>query len=423
MNVYVIGLGHVGLPMACFAARAGKSVIGVDIDPHAVEAVRNGTVKIHELCDEMPISRLAKELIAQGTLAVTGSLRRRDEAPGVFVVSVGIKSSPDFAQDTTPIVEVVDALLPQLVAGDLVIFRTTLIPGTMDEYVVPRIKELNRPVHLAYCPETIAENNAFAELDKNPILIGGIDQISCQKAEEFFRSISHAPVYFASSIKVAELVKVVQNINRDVEVAFINEISEAARVLGVDIYEVISLVNTHPRVKVLQPGPGVGGYCLPNALIYLQHALAGKPDAALPLSEAARDSNLKRPRKIVGWVEAALRDVGKELNQASVAIIGLAMKDNCADTRYSPAVAIAGMLQAKGAEVRAYDPLIGRVFPYQCESFEECIAGADCLLLAAVQPGMELAPATAKRLLADPALVVDTRNVFPATEGIKVCRI
>lgn len=424
MQVYVIGLGHIGLPMACFIAISGKQVIGIDNNPQVIKAVKNGSINIYEHYNGLHISKLAKKLIDQGKLTVTKNLRTIDQHPGVFIVSVGIKSSDDFKQDISPIKEVMDTLVPQLKPGDLIIFRTTLIPGTIDEHVIPRLESLNIPVYLAYCPETMAETQAFQELNNNPIVMAGKDEESFTKAKEFFNSISDAPIHKASNIKTAELIKVVQNISRDVEIALVNEISVVAEALKVDTYEVLNLSNTHPRVKLLQPGPGVGGYCLPNALVYLKHTLLKGKNTDIPLSlmEVARKSNLDRPKKIVALIEQALKDVNKTLEKSCIAILGLAMKDNCADCRYSPAIDIAKMLTEKGAKVKGFDPVVGKKFPFQVDTLQECIVNSDCILITAVQPGIEFDTDKIKDLMPTP-LVVDTRNVFPGCKGIKVCKL
>ncbi len=414
MNVNVFGLGHVGLPMACFAAMAGKNVTGIDTNPALIEQIKNGTVNIFEYSNGIHIAHLAKDLVESGTMQVGTCFIRKDMQPAVFLVSVGIKSSADFGQDLTPLQDVTNTILPCLVNGDLIIFRTTLIPGTLDSLVVPSIKSLTANVLLAYCPETVSETAAFSELAANPMVIAGLDDESFDAAVAFFSSISHAPIHRASTLKTAELVKVVQNVTRDVNIALVNELSEAASALGVDIYEVTRLANTHPRVDLLKPGPGVGGYCLPNALVYLESALINNQQI-LPLTSAARRCNLARPKKVAQFVEDKLGTKGITIEGSQIAVVGLAMKDNCADCRYSPAVDIVTALVAKGADVRAFDPVVGQIFPFQVDSLAECLSGADCLLITASQPGLELDLPQMEGLMAG-QLVIDTRDALVGAE-------
>lgn len=410
MNVYMFGLGHVGLPMACFAAMAGKQVIGIDTNSALLEQIMNGTVNIYEYSNGIHIAHLAEDLIKRGMMHVSACFEREDMEPAVFLVNVGINSSADFGQDLTPLHDVTNTLLPCLVNGDLIIFRTTLIPGTLDTLVVPAIKSLTTKVLLAYCPETISETATFSELAANPMVIAGLDDESFDAAAAFFSSISQAPIRRASTLKTAELVKVVQNVARDVNIALINELSEAASALGVNINEMIMLANTHPRVELLKPGPGVGGYCLPNALTYLESALENNKQK-LSLTSTARCCNVARPKKVAQFVEDKLREKGIMIGEAQIAVIGLAMKDNCADCRYSPAVDIVIALEVRGAHVRAFDPVVGQIFPFQVKSLAECLSEADCLLITATQLGLEFDLSLIEELMAG-QLIIDTRNVL-----------
>ena len=421
MEIYVFGLGHVGLPLACFVAMSGLKVNGIDCSQEAVKAIEDGKINIYEYYNNVHISKLAQDFIANNMLTVSTEFKRTDNTSSILVISVGIKSSEDFVQDISPIEQIMDTILPQLVPDDLIIFRTTLIPGTIDKYVAPRLEKLNFPVHLAYCPETIAETRAFEELRSNPVVIAGINEESFNRAKNFFQSLSsNSPIYRASSIKTAELVKVVENVSRDVNIALANELSDAANSLGIDIYEVQALANTHPRVNILSPGPGVGGYCLPNALIYLKEALKDNSGSSLPLTKMARSCNLMRPDSIVKRLEQILVDNGKVLNCSTIAIIGLAMKDNCADCRYSPAVDIANKLIKKGAIVKGYDPVVGKKYDFQVDTFEQCIEKSDCMIIAAMQKAFIFPVETIVNLMNKPAIVYDTRNCFSEYIGIRL---
>jgi UDP-N-acetyl-D-mannosaminuronic acid dehydrogenase len=308
------------------------------------------------------------------------------------------------------------------VYGDLLLFRTTLIPGTIDQLIVPRLANLKPSIHLAYCPETIMETRAFEELENNPMILAGLDKESIEVTEVFLKSLSKAPIYKSSNFKTAEMVKVIQNIHRDVNVALINEISEVAYQLGVDIYELITLVNTHPRVTLLQPGPGVGGYCLPNALGYLKNAVDTK-NCPLTLMDTARKLNEKRPFEIVQIIADILKKAGKVIEHSTIALVGLAMKDFCADCRNSPALDVAVQLINSGAKVKAYDPVVPVTYVYQVTSLEEALTNADCLVILANQKGLTIEYDQIKSLMAQPILVVDTRNVFPNFPGIQIHKL
>ena len=421
MQVYVFGLGHIGLPMAAWIALHQHQVNGIDINPNHIEEIRNGTINIEEYYNEQHISQLAQSLIIKQSFRVSTEFKRLNNDPSVFVIAVGIANNEDGSHDISPLVSVINTIVPALIANDLLLFRTTLIPGTIDKLVVPRIKALKIPVLLAYCPETLMETHAFEELENNPMILAGMDEESFKAAGRFLHSLSNALIYKASTIKIAEMIKVIQNIQRDVNIALINEISEVTYQLNLNIDELISLVNTHPRVKLLQPGPGVGGYCLPEALGYLQEAI-DQERCPLTMMHTARELNVERPRKIVATVRSALHDAGKALASSTIAFVGLAMKDFCADCRYSPALEIASLLVAEGAKVQAFDPLVPMIYSFQVASFEECLKNADCLIIAAYQKGISFDLEKIKATMSQPILVVDTRNVFPDFGEIKIYR-
>ncbi len=421
MQVYVFGLGHIGLPMAAWIALHQYQVTGIDVNASHIEAINNGSINIEEHYNGQHISLLVQKLITEQRLEVNTEFKRSHNKPAVFVIAVGIANNKDGSHNLLPLISVINTIIPALIPGDLLLFRTTLIPGTLDQLVVPQLKALNFPVFLAYCPETLMETRAFEELENNPMILAGMNEKSFQAARNFLKSVSKAPIHKASTIKIAEMIKVIQNIQRDVNIALVNEISEVTNQLNLDIYELISLVNTHPRVKLLQPGPGVGGYCLPEALGYLQAAVDREKDT-LTLMRIARKLNENRPKKIVETVREALRASGKILGCSTIALVGLAMKDYCADCRYSPALKIAALLIAEGAKVQAFDPLVPLTYPYQAASLQECLQNADCLVITASQEGIKYDLEQMQAAMSPPLMVVDTRNIFPNLAGIKVLK-
>lgn len=420
MIVYVFGLGHIGLPMATWIALHDYEVIGIDKNPDVITEIQKGTVNIEEYYQGQHITQLALTLIKRNALSVNTDFFRINNEPSIFVIAVGIVDREDGIQDISPIISVLKTIAPALIPGDLVLFRTTLIPGTLDSLTTHYLKPLGTNIRLAYCPETLMETRAFEELDLNPMILAAIDDDSFKMAEVFLGSISKAPIFKASTLKTAEIVKVIQNIHRDVNIALINEISEAAYSLDINIYELIFLANTHPRVKLLQPGPGVGGYCLPNALGYLQEAV--ESEIRLTLMGTARKLNKARPRRIVEIVREALQEAGKVLANSTIALIGLAMKDNCADCRYSPALEIASLLMTDGAKVQAYDPMVPMTHSFQVASIQECLLHADCLLITADQDGIIFDREQIEGLMTKPLIVVDTRNIFPDFPGIQIIK-
>ena len=423
MKIYVFGLGHIGLPMAVWMALKNHKVTGVDINPDHIEDIRNGHVAIHEHHEGKHISSIAKDLLTSNKFALQDTFKRINNDPAVFVITVGIGDRADGTQDVSPIRKVVDTILPSLVEGDLLIFKTTMIPGTIDTIVNPRIKELNKKIYVAYSPETISETAAFYELEHNERILSAMDAESYMMAEKFLKSLTNSPIHRASAIKMAEMVKVIQNIDRDVNISLANEISEIAAALGVDIHELRRLVNTHPRVNLLQSGPGVGGYCLPNALKYLLAALDEEKRNEMVLMNTARELNIQQPKKIVQQAIRLLQDHGKDIKSARIAVIGLAMKDFCADYRYSPSLEIIKELIKEGCEVRAYDPLVPDEIFHQAASYEEAIKHADCMIIAAKQEGIIYDPVEISNRMNKPAVVIDTRNALQTHPDILLFKV
>ncbi|MCG8482031.1 MAG: nucleotide sugar dehydrogenase, partial [Clostridia bacterium] len=393
-----------------------------DINETVIKAIKKGSINIQELYKGVHIGKVAQDLIKNAKLSVYNNYNRQNSDPSVFIITVGIADQEDGSHDISPLSNLLDTILPSLVDEDLLIFRTTMIPGTCNNFIAPIIKSLNKKIYLAYSPETILETRAFEELENNVRILAGLDDESYNKAAIFLKSLSHSKIEKASDILTAEMVKVVQNITRDVDISLINELSEISSHLGVDIYELRKLVNTHPRIELLLPGPGVGGYCLPNALKYLEGALEKDTSLPLTLMQTARKLNEKRPQEIVKIVKDALKKEGKSLKKSKIAMVGLAMKDYCADCRYSPAIEIASQLIIEGAKIYAFDSLVSPPYPYQVKSFEECIKNADCLLITAKQFNMIFDVDEIIKLMKQPTIVVDTRNVFPIDTRILLYR-
>lgn len=423
MKVYVLGLGHIGLPLAVFLALKGFEVTGIDKNEKVIKDIEENEVKIYEKYQGKHISELAFTLIQEKRLTVCTFIRREEKMPAVFLVTVGVADDGKGNYDIGPLIQVMHDLEGFLIKGDLLIFKTTMIPGTCEKLILPWVKNLGFKVYMAYCPETIAEGSAFEELENNPRILAAADEESYQKAAYFLNLAANTPIYRASNIRVAETAKVVQNIFRDVNIALANELTNAAKALKIDNGELRYLVNTHPRVNLLEAGPGVGGYCLPNAWGYLKEALNLSEQKKMRLISLARSINEERPHYVAAVVRKALTEVGRNIEGAKVAIAGLAMKDYCADIRCSPAVEIAYILQKWGAKVKAYDPLVQDGFDYQVKSMEECIYQADCLVIAAKQERMIFDIKIITELMNKPPLVVDTRNIFPEGSDVILYKV
>uniref|UniRef100_A0A7C2EJ77 Nucleotide sugar dehydrogenase n=1 Tax=Ammonifex degensii TaxID=42838 RepID=A0A7C2EJ77_9THEO len=411
-EIAVFGLGFVGLPLSLCFTLAGCRVTGVDVNAGLVEEINRGITHHQEQYRGTPIQDILRQELARGSFRATTDPREALASVQDIIVTVGLPvagGEPDAGLLAACLRSVAAGLKP----GDLVLVRSTLVPGMMRRLVKPLLEEsglrAGKDFYLGYAPERIAEGRAFEEFVTMPVVVSGINEESLIEAAGLLKLITRAEVYPASSFEVAEVAKLIENISRDVNIALVNELSAVTQALGVSIFEVVRLANTHKRVKLLQPGPGVGGYCLPNAFYYLL-PVAQEAGVELELMPAARRVNDAMPRRVAATV---LRLLPVPPAQARVAVLGLAMKDFSSDSRQSPALKVVEHLEEAGVKVRAFDPVVPRIYPFQVESLEKAMDGAHGAVILARQKGMTLEdPAVFARFL-DPAapFVVDAKNV------------
>jgi len=351
--------------------------------------------------------------LARGSFRATTDPSEALKAARDIIVTVGL---PVVAgePDTGPLVACLQSIARGLKPGDLILVRSTLVPGMMREVVQPVLEEsglrAGRDFYLGYAPERIAEGRAFQEFVTMPVVVSGVDQRSLEEAAGLIGLITRAEIIPASSFEAAEVAKLIENISRDVNIALVNELSAITHALGLNVFEVVRLANTHKRVKLLQPGPGVGGYCLPNAYYYLAPA-ARKAGLTLELMPAARRVNDAMPRRVADMV---LRLLPVPPAEARVAVLGLAMKDFSSDCRFSPALGVVKVLQEAGVTVRAFDPVVPPTYPFQVETIEKALDGAHGAVILVRQRGLPPEdPAFFVRFLdkTDP-FILDTKGVY-----------
>lgn len=413
----VIGLGYVGLPLALSYAQKGVRVVGLDALPQLVDDLNQGVSHHQERDGDKTLPEILKDMLAQGLFqATTDYTLLKTLEIDTYIITVGLPVRQGVV-DHTPLLNVAASLGGVLKPGDLVLVRSTVVPGTTEEIFLPELERVSglkagRDFSLAYSSERIAEGRAFEEFRTMPLAVGGIDEPSLKRAQDVLKIVTEAPLY-AASIKVVETAKVIENIQRDVNIAMVQEFARFTERYGLDTLEVIRIANTHKRVQLLTPGPGVGGYCLPYAYYYL------KPKAEalglrLPLLTLARELNDGVPQALVNWVEEKLKERGRAFADARVAILGLAMKDYTNDDRESPPLVIAELLAAKGARVRAYDPIVPRRYPFSVDTLEEAVDDADALFfLVRQKPFDALDWNDIGRRLKQDAVVFDARGVIP----------
>jgi UDP-N-acetyl-D-mannosaminuronic acid dehydrogenase len=350
-KVTVVGLGYIGLPTAALIARSGCKVTGIDVSAKVVETVNNGKVHI----EEVDLDGLVQGVVARGTLTAATAMAAADS----FVIAVPTPHDAEHRPDISYVLDAARAIAPVLVAGNLVILESTSPVGTTEK-VADLIADL-RPdlrvpgrcsgaadIFIAYCPERVLPGRILVELVDNDRCIGGITPRCARRAMTFYRQFVRGACV-TTTARAAEMVKLVENSYRDVNIAFANELSMMAEEMGVDVWEVIRLANRHPRVNILQPGPGVGGHCIAVDPWFLVH---GAPEQSR-LIRTAREVNIAKTAHVIGAAEMLVAQHPK----ARVACLGLAFKPNIDDFRESPAVEVAAALARRfGQQIDIVEP-------------------------------------------------------------------
>lgn len=430
-NICVFGQGFVGLPLTLSFAFRGCNAIGVDVNQGLVDDTNKGLTHHTEKFYDVTIKEILKMQLEEGRYRATTDAADAVRRCNNIIVTVGIPIyNGEFIIEHLS--EACIVIGRNLKKGDLVIIRSTVIPGATEEIVLPILEresgmKAGEEFYLAYASERIAEGNAFDEFANMPTLVAGVNEISLERAKEVLSIVCKADMVQATNIKAVETSKVFENVQRDVNIALSQEFARFTEALGIDTFEVIRLANTHKRVNLLMPGPGVGGYCIPNAYHYLSPK-ANKLGVNLDLLKLSREKNEKLPQFIVEKVENLLIDSRKEISGSKIAVLGLAMKDYSNDDRISPPIDIVKLLIKKGANVMAFDPVVPTKYPYKVSTQEEALKDADVVLVLAKQNEINFSDLKfIKELMKESPIYVDTKAVVEAEKareyGFKYWRI
>ncbi len=350
-DVCVVGLGYIGLPTAAIIARSGSKVLGVDVSQQVVDTINRGEIHI----EEVDLDGLVQGVVQRGLLSAHTQVAPAD----VFVIAVPTPFDKDHAPDVSYVLAAARSVAPVLKAGDVVILESTSPVGTTEQLrdliaearpdlKVPGKTRETPDIAVAYCPERVLPGKILEELTNNDRSIGGITPRCARKALAFYKRFVRGTCV-TTDARSAEMTKLVENAYRDVNIAFANELSMVADRMGLDVWEVIRLANRHPRVNILQPGPGVGGHCIAVDPWFIVH---GAPQET-PLIRTARGVNDHKIRHVIAKAEAL---VGAN-PAARVACLGLAFKANIDDFRESPARLVAGTLARKfGSRIQVVEP-------------------------------------------------------------------
>jgi UDP-N-acetyl-D-glucosamine dehydrogenase len=385
-TVGVIGLGYVGLPLAVAFAEAGCDVVAVDVDSRKIESLAAGESYIEDVSSEA-FREVADRIHATTRYA---DLARAD----AVLICVPTPLTPNREPDLGPLIDSTRALGEVLQADQLVVLESTTYPGTTRERVAPLLEEsglaAGRDFFLAFSPERVDPGRTDFTLRNTPKVLGGLTDACAERAEALYGLVCDELVR-VSSPEAAELTKLLENIFRSVNIALVNELAMLTDRMGIDIWEVVDAAASKPYGFMrFEPGPGMGGHCLPVDPFYLSWR-AREFDMATEFIELAGKVNQQMPYHCVAKAQRALNDTGMSVKGARVAVIGVSYKPGVGDIRESPALKIISLLRDLGAEVRYHDPHVPALQEFALTStpLEDALTDTDLALIVTAHPSVD----------------------------------
>ncbi len=409
----VIGLGYVGLPLAVEYGKAGFKVVGIDIDQSKVEQINSGSSYIIDVPDSD-----IKELVDKGLLSASVESSVISECNSVNIcvpTPLGKTQDPDISFIDAS----VDAIVPFMHDGLLIILESTTYPGTTEEVILPRLSEngkiVGKDFYLAFSPERVDPGNKHYQTKNIPKVVGGVTPECTKMAVSLYGQVMDTVVPVSSS-RVAETVKLLENTFRSVNIGLANEIALMCSSMGINVWEVIDAASTKPfGYMPFYPGPGLGGHCIPIDPFYLSWK-AKQSGSDARFIELAGTINSKMPEHVVNITASALNSYKKPLNGSKALIVGVSYKPNIDDVRESPALDIIQLLHDKGAEVSWFDPevdsLTGFDFARKIDKWGvDEISGYDVAIIVTPHSSVDH-----QAIIDADILTVDTRNALGATD-------
>ncbi|MQY40651.1 UDP-N-acetyl-D-glucosamine 6-dehydrogenase [Streptomyces sp. RB17] len=410
MHICVLGQGYVGLPLAFSAAQAGHIVTGYEPDHERCGRLAAGVSYVEDIS-----SARLQDVLRSGAYRPTSD---PEDLKGFDVAVITVPTPlTDRAPDLTCVREAGRTLAARLEPGATVVLESTTHPGTTRDVLIPLLEEgsgliAGRDFHVGFSPERIDPGNADWRLENTPKIVSGLTDACLQRVKTFYDSVTDVTVP-ASGLEEAELAKVFENTYRHVNIALVNELARMAHTLGVDVWQTLELAATKPfGFTRFQPGPGVGGHCLPIDPVYLSHHVKARHGQTFRLIELAQEINESQPDYVVRRLQDALSSrLRRSVHGARILALGAAYKPGTADTRQSPAVQVIDRLRAMGADVVVVDPYLPddsrRHIPFAGAASGESVADFDAVVLLTPHAEFDLA-----QLADEAAYVLDTRGVM-----------
>ncbi len=408
MRLGIVGLGYVGLPLAVAFAEAGHEVVGLDADRAKVADLGKGRSYVEDVSDST-VASLGPRLAPTSDYAALAGCE-------AIVICVPTPLSNTREPDLAYLLDSAQSLAGVLQAGQLVVLESTSYPGTTREELLPILEQSGMTAgadfHLAFSPERIDPGRTDFTIRTTPKLVGGISDACAERARQLYAEICDEVVVL-STPEAAELAKLLENIFRSVNIALVNELAQLCDRLGIDVWEVVEAAATKPfGFMRFDPGPGMGGHCLPVDPFYLAFK-AREHDFYPEFIELAGKVNQAQPAFCVERVERALNDTGKPVKGSKILILGASYKAGIGDTRESPALKIVALLQVLGADISYHDPYVPTLPELGLDSvdLDEGLAEVDLVAIVTAHPGIDYG-----EVVTGAPLTIDFRGV---TRGFK----
>ncbi len=414
-SVGVVGLGYVGLPLAVAFAEEGIDVVGVDYEARLVASIEAGKSHIEDISSE----RL--QAVAERISATTDYNRLAD--CDAVLIAVPTPLTRNREPDLGPLLSSAQALSNVVRAGQLIVLESTTYPGTTREQLVPLLEEsglaAGRDFNVAFSPERVDPGRTDYTLRTTPKIVGGLTPACLDRAVALYGLVCDEIVE-VSSPEPAELAKLLENVFRSVNIALVNELAMLCDRMGIDIWEVVDAAATKPYGFMrFEPGPGMGGHCLPVDPFYLSWKAReyGQPTEFI---ELAGEVNQRMPEFCVDRIARALNDQSKPVRGSRIAILGVSYKAGVGDLRESPALTIIRLLDRQGATISYHDDYVPEIpeLGYSNEPFDEVLDGCDIAVIVTAHPGLDL-----DRIVATAPMVVDFRGVTRHIEAPNLVRL
>ena len=367
-KICVMGMGYIGLPTACMLANNGYNVLGVDVNNDIINKLSNGQLHI----EEPELDETFQKAIKDRRLKISGEVEKSD----IYIIAVPTPIDKNNKADLSYVISASEMIKDHIVKGNMVILESTSPPCTTRKVVGEIISKgtglvAGKDFYLAFCPERVLPGKIIYELVNNKRVIGGINEKSSEMAKKVYDSFVKGDIYL-TTLETSEFVKLAENTFRDVNIALANEFAEICQYYDINVWDMIKFANMHPRVNILNPGPGVGGHCIAIDPWFILENIHKKDT----LIEKSRKINNLRPLII----SEKIFEIIKDIREPKVTIFGITYKENVGDIRESPALEIIKELNKKAVNVSIHDPVAAN-YKGKLSDIEEALKDSDMLLL------------------------------------------